>query len=263
VSKRLDGKIALITGGGTGIGAAIARRFAAEGARVLICGRRAKLLDKVVGEIRAAGGVAEATPTDLNDEVAARRFVRAAAERHGRIDVLINNAMQLVVRPVAEMTSAEWRKGLEVSLDAVFFTMNEALPLMLRQGSGSIVNISSLAAHSSDPGLGSYSAAKAGLESLSRAAAIEAAPRGVRVNVLCLGMHASESGEEAYADPALRRAMEQRIALGRFGRPEEAAAAALFLASDEASFVTGSTLIHDGGQSASLASPRLEPGYGH
>jgi meso-butanediol dehydrogenase/(S,S)-butanediol dehydrogenase/diacetyl reductase len=263
VSKRLDGKLALVTGGGTGIGAAIARRFAAEGASVVICGRRAQLLEKIVGEIRAGGGTAEGVPLDLNDEQAARAFVRGAAERHGRVDVLINNAMQLVVKPLAEMTSAEWRKSLSVALDAVFFTMNEALPVMLRQGRGSIVNISSLAAHTSDPGLGGYSAAKAGLESLSRAAAIEGAARGVRVNVLCLGMHASESGEQAYTDPALRRAMEQRIALGRFGRPEEAAAAALFLASDEASFVTGATLVHDGGQSASLASPRLETGHKH
>jgi meso-butanediol dehydrogenase/(S,S)-butanediol dehydrogenase/diacetyl reductase len=263
VSKRLDGKLALVTGGGTGIGAAIARRFAAEGARVVICGRRAKLLDKVVGEIRTAGGWAESVPTDLAEESAARRFVTGAVERHGRVDVLVNNAMQLVVRPLADMTSAEWRKSLAVALDAVFYTMNEALPVMARQGGGSIVNISSLAAHTSDPGLGGYSAAKAGLEAVSRAAALEGAPRGVRVNVLCLGMHASESGDQAYTDPALRRAMEQRIALGRFGRPEEAAAAALFLASDEASFVTGATLIHDGGQSASLASPRLETGHKH
>jgi meso-butanediol dehydrogenase / (S,S)-butanediol dehydrogenase / diacetyl reductase len=261
VSKRLDGKIALVTGGGTGIGAAIAKRFAAEGARVVICGRRAKLLERVVGEIRAAGGSAEGTPLDLTDEASARGFVKNAAARHGRIDVLVNNAMQLVVKPVAEMTSGEWRKSLSVALDAVFFTMNEAMPLMLGQGSGSIVNISSLAAHTSDPGLGGYSAAKAGLESLSRAAAIEGAARNVRVNVLTLGMHASESGEQAYGDPEARRAMERRIALGRFGRPEEAAAAALFLASDEASFVTGATLIHDGGQSASLGSPRLESGH--
>ena len=262
MSKRLDGKIALVTGGGTGIGAAIAKRFAAEGARVLICGRRAKLLDKVVGEIRTAGGTADGIPTDLADEAAARAFVRAGVERHGRIDVLINNAMQLVVRPIAEMTSAEWRKSLAVALDAVFYTMNEAMPVMARHGSGSIVNISSLAAHTSDPGLGGYSAAKAGLEAVSRAAAIEGAPNKVRVNVLCLGMHASEAGEQAYDGP-LKRAMEQRIALGRFGRPEEAAAAALFLSSDEASFVTGATLVHDGGQSASLASPRLETGHKH
>lgn len=261
MSKRLDGKLALVTGGGTGIGAAIARRFAAEGARVVICGRRANLLERVVGEIRASGGNAEGVPLDLSDEASARGFVANAIRRHGRVDVLINNAMQLVVKPLSEMTTDEWRKSLAVALDAVFFSMNEALPQMLRQGSGSIVNVSSLAAHFSDPGLGGYSAAKAGLESLSRAAALEGAPRNVRVNVLALGMHASEAGEEAYTDPAARRAMEQRIGLGRFGRPDEAAAAALFLASDEASFITGATLIHDGGQSASLGSPRLDPGH--
>jgi meso-butanediol dehydrogenase/(S,S)-butanediol dehydrogenase/diacetyl reductase len=260
MSKQLDGKVAIVTGGGTGIGAACARRFAREGARVVICGRRARLLERVVGDIAAAGGSAEAVPTDLAIADNVRSLVRQTAERHGRLDVLVNNAMQMIVKPVAELTLEEWRISLNVSLEAVYLSIHEAIPIMVRGGGGSIVNISSLAAHMSDPGLGAYSAAKAGLEALTRAAALEGARQGVRVNALALGMIGTEQGELAYTDPAARRAMESRIAFGRFGKPEEIAACALFLASDEASFVTGTTLIADGGQSASLASPRLAEG---
>jgi meso-butanediol dehydrogenase/(S,S)-butanediol dehydrogenase/diacetyl reductase len=261
VPKLLDGKVALVTGGGTGIGAAVAKRFAREGAHAVICGRRAQLLEEVVHEIRAAGGQADAVPTDLAQEEKARAFVSDAARRYGRLDVLVNNAVQMVILPIAEMTTEEWHKSLGVGLDAVFVATQEAMRIMAGAGGGAIVNISSLAAHASDPGLGGYSAAKAGLEGFTRAAALEGAPEGIRVNALCLGMIATEQGEDAYPDPAARRAMEARIGLGRFGRPEEIASCALFLASDEASFVTGTTLIADGGQSASLGSPRLEEGH--
>jgi meso-butanediol dehydrogenase/(S,S)-butanediol dehydrogenase/diacetyl reductase len=261
MSKLLDGKVAIVTGGGTGIGAACARRFAAEGARVVICGRRANLLERVVSDIRAAGGSAEAVPTDLGVADNVRSLIQQSAQRHGRLDVLVNNAMQMIVKPVADMTLEQWRTSLGVALEAVFLAIHEAMPIMARRGGGAIVNISSLAAHMSDPGLGAYSAAKAGLEALTRAAALEGAPQGVRVNALALGMIATEQGEQAYTDPAARRAMESRIAFGRFGKPAEIAACALFLVSDEASFVTGTTLIADGGQSASLASPRLAEGH--
>ncbi len=261
MSKLLDGRIALVTGGGSGIGAATARRFAREGAHVVICGRRAELLDRVAGEISAGGGKAEPVPTDLADPDAASRFVTEAAARHGRVDVLVNNAVQMVIKPLTEMDDDDWTKGLNVGLQAAFITTREAMRLMQKQGGGAIVNISSLAAHQSDQGLGSYSAAKAGLEGLTRAAALEGAPHGIRVNALCLGMIATETGEEAYPDPEVRRAMESIIGLKRFGRPEEIAACATFLASDEASFVTGTTLKADGGQFASLGSPKLEPGH--
>ncbi len=147
-----------------------------------------------------------------------------------------------------------------VGLEAVFVAVKAALPIMAAAGRGAIVNISSLAAHMSDAGLGGYSAAKAGLESFTRAAAIEAAPDGVRVNSLCLGMIATEQGSDAY-DGEARAAMESIIPLGRFGKPEEIANCALVLASDQAAFVTGATLIADGGQSASLGAPRLRTGH--
>ncbi len=261
MEKLLEGRVALVTGGGTGIGAAIAKRFAREGARVVICGRRAELLERVVKEIEAAGGIADAVPTDLSREDGVRAFVRDAAERCGRLDVLVNNAVQMVIKPIPDMSLDDWRESLSVGLDAVFIATREAMPIMAANGGGAIVNISSLAAIASDPGLGGYSAAKAGLEAFTRAAALEGAVNGIRVNTVRLGMIATEQGEMAFPDPDARRAMEDRIGLSRFGRPEEIANCALFLASDEASFVTGSTLVADGGQSAGLGAPKLREGH--
>ncbi len=261
MSDRLRDRVAIVTGGGTGIGAATARRFAEEGARVVICGRRAELLDTVVEDIARAGGKARAVSLDLAERENVERLIRETASSEGRLDVLVNNAVQMVVKPIVSMDPEEWRKSLGVALDSVFWALRVALPVMAEQGRGAVVNISSLAAHMGDVGLGGYCAAKAGLEALTRAAAVEAAPDGVRVNALCLGMIATEKGELAYPDDEARAAMEAKIPLGRFGIPREIANCALFLASDEASFVTGATLISDGGQSAGLGSPRLREGH--
>ena len=260
MTPQLEDRVALVTGGGTGIGAAVAKRLAQEGARVVICGRRAELLENVVKTIRSSGGEAHAAPTDLIDPKNVTALVEDTVARHGRLDVLVNNAVQMVIKPVLEMTVEEWRKSLGVALEAVFVAVKAALPFMTAAGRGAIVNISSLAAHMSDSGLGGYSAAKAGLESFTRAVAIEVAKDGVRVNSLCLGMIATEQGGSAFEGEA-RAAMESIIPLGRFGKPEEIANCALFLASDEAAFVTGTTLIADGGQSASLGSPELRTGH--
>jgi meso-butanediol dehydrogenase/(S,S)-butanediol dehydrogenase/diacetyl reductase len=260
MASQLDDRVALVTGGGTGIGAAVAKRLAQEGARVVICGRRSELLEAVVKTIRSSGGQAHAVPTDLIDPKNVTALVEDTAARYGRLDVLVNNAVQMVIKPVLEMTVEEWRKSLGVALEAVFVAVKAALPVMTAAERGAIVNISSLAAHMSDAGLGGYSAAKAGLESFTRAVAIEAAKDGVRVNSLCLGMIATEQGDTAFEGEA-RAAMESIIPLGRFGKPEEIANCVLFLASDQAAFVTGTTLIADGGQSASLGSPELRPGH--
>ncbi|NQZ98486.1 MAG: SDR family oxidoreductase [Myxococcales bacterium] len=260
MTRQLEDRVALVTGGGTGIGAAIAKRLAEEGARVVICGRRAELLEAVVEAIRKAGGEAHAVPTDLIDPENVTALVEDTAARHGSLDVLVNNAVQMVIKPVLDMSVDEWRKSLGVGLEAVFVAVKAALPIMAATGRGAIVNISSLAAHMSEAGLGGYSAAKAGLESFTRAAAIEAAADGVRVNSLCLGMIATEQGDVAF-DAEARAAMESIIPLGRFGKPREIANCALFLVSDQATFVTGTTLIADGGQSASLGSPELRTGH--
>lgn len=251
MTRELADRVALVTGGGTGIGAAIAKRLAAEGARVVICGRRGELLEAVVDSIQSSGGDAYAVATDLAEPENVTALVEDTVERHGRLDVLVNNAVQMVVKPITEMSVEEWRMSLGVGLEAVFVAVKAALPIMTAAGRGAIVNISSLAAHRSDAGLGGYSTAKAGLESLTRAAAIESAQHGVRVNTLCLGMIATEPGSDAI-EGEMRTTVESMIPIGRFGSPEEVANCALFLASDQATFVTGTTLIADGGQSATL-----------
>lgn len=251
MTRQLEDRVALVTGGGTGIGAAIARRFAEEGARVVICGRRSELLDAVVDGIQGSGGEAHAVPTDLVEPENVTALIEDTAKRHGRLDVLVNNAVEMVMKPMAEMTVEEWRKSLAVGLEAVFVAIKAAQPIMTAAGRGAIVNISSLSAHLSDPGLASYSTTKAGLEGLTRAAAIECAKHGVRVNAVCPGMIATEPGAEMLeGEPGA--VLETIVPLGRFGTAEEIANCVLFLASDQATYVTGATLIADGGHSASL-----------
>jgi meso-butanediol dehydrogenase/(S,S)-butanediol dehydrogenase/diacetyl reductase len=261
MGERLEGKVVLITGGGSGIGAAMARRFAHEGARVVICGRRREPLDRLVGALAAAGLAAEAVPADVADEGQVASLVGDTARRHGRLDVLVSNAFQMSVGPVEGLSTTDWHHNFRVTLDAVFFGLRAALPVMREQGRGAIVNVSSTAGLAGQSGLAAYASAKAALENLTRTAAVEAAPFGVRVNSLCPGVIATEGTLAAFGDAKLRRAMERQIPTGRFGTPEEVAAAALFLASDDASYVTGATLIVDGGQRASLGAPLLDADF--
>jgi meso-butanediol dehydrogenase/(S,S)-butanediol dehydrogenase/diacetyl reductase len=258
MSARLAGRVALVTGAGSGIGAAIARRFASEGATLVLCGRRREALEKVAGEIVEAGGLAEVTPLDVADDTAFAAAIRDAHARHGRIDVLVSNAYRMTAAPLVELTTEAWHHNFRVTLDAAFFGLRAVLPLLTSARRGSVINVSSTAGLAGSPGLAGYGAAKAALENLTRAAAVEAAPFGVRVNSLCPGVVATPGTLGAFADPRARRALERTIPLGRFGLPEEIAGAAAFLASDDAAYVTGATLVVDGGQRAALGAPALE-----
>ncbi len=264
MAGRLEGKIAIVTGGGTGIGAATARLFAREGAHVVVCGRRREPLEAVTKTIAGEGGRAEWRSLDVSDEAAAAELIRDTARRRGRLDVLVQNAFQMVAAPIAQMSTVDWHACFKTTLDAVFFGLRAALPLMGAQGGGSIVNVSSTAGHAGQAFLAGYASAKAALENLTRTAAVEGAPERVRVNAVAPGLVATEGTEAAFADPAARRAMESMIPLGRFATPDEIASGMLYLASDEASFVTGACLVIDGGQRASLGAPlsaaRLEIG---
>lgn len=258
---RLEGKVAIVTGSGSGIGAATARRFAEEGAIVVLCGRRREPLELLAGELVAAGRRAEAVPADVADEARLATLVHDTAARLGGLDVLVSNAYQMSVGAIETLSTAEWHHNFRTTLDAAFFGLRAVLPVMRAQGRGAVVNVSSTAGLAGQAGLAGYASAKAALENLTRTAAVEAAPSGVRVNSLCPGVIATAGTLAAFADPRSRRAMERQIPLGRFGAPDEVAAAALFLASDEASFVTGATLIVDGGQRASLGAPLLDPDF--
>jgi meso-butanediol dehydrogenase/(S,S)-butanediol dehydrogenase/diacetyl reductase len=251
MAGRLQGKVAFVTGGGTGIGAATARRFAQEGATVVICGRRREPLDEVVSAIRAAGGQAEGVQADVADEAQIVGAIEAAAARHGRLDVLVNNAMAYSWGALESTTTADWRSNFTTSVDGTFWGTRTAMKLMKEHG-GSIVNLSSICGTLGTAWMAGYSAAKAAIINFSRAAAAEGAASGIRVNVVIPAVVETPATAGMLADESSRQGTEKLIPMGRVGQPEELANAILFLASDEASYVTGAALPVDGGRSAVL-----------
>jgi meso-butanediol dehydrogenase/(S,S)-butanediol dehydrogenase/diacetyl reductase len=256
-SGRLAGKVALVTGAGSGIGRAIALRFAAEGARVVVNDLVADAAQRVVKEIEAAGGTALPFPGDVADPRQVEAAVRLASSRFGRLDVLVNNAAAVVPGAVESLSDADWRRTQSVTLDGVFYGMRAALPVMAAQRSGAIINISSGAAIAGEPGLGAYGAAKAAIVNLTQTAAVENAGRGVRINTILPGPIETPPLLAAVEATGGRAGWERQIPCGRLGRPEEMAAVALFLASDEASYVHGAAIVADGGVAARTNSPRF------
>jgi meso-butanediol dehydrogenase/(S,S)-butanediol dehydrogenase/diacetyl reductase len=242
----LQDKVAFVSGGGSGIGAATALRFAAEGATVVICGRRREPLDEVVARIRAAGGRAEAVVADVSEETQYVTAIEDAARRHGRLDVLVNNAMAYSWGAIEATTTPDWHLNFTTSVDGTFWGTRTAMKLMKPHG-GSIVNISSICGTLGTAWMAGYSAAKAAIVNFSRAAAAEGAAAGIRVNVVVPPATAG-----MLADEASRKATEKLIPMGRVGRADELADAILFLASDEASYITGAALPVDGGRTAVL-----------
>ena len=251
MSKRLEGKIAFVSGGGSGIGAATAERFAQEGATVVICGRRKQALDEVVAKIKAAGGSAEAIVADVGNEAQFVGALEQTAKKHGSLDILVNNAMAYTWGGIDSMTTADWHANFSTSVDGTFWGTRTALKLMAGKG-GSIVNIGSICGTLGTPYMSGYSAAKAAILNFSRAAAAEGAPAGVRVNVVIPAVVETPATAGMLADEASRKNTEKLIPMGRVGQSNELADAVLFLASDEASYVTGAALPVDGGRSAVL-----------
>lgn len=251
MTARLQDKIAFITGGGSGIGAATAERFAEEGARVVICGRRQEPLDEVVARIRTAGGQAEAVVADVSDEAGFTAALADCARRHGRLDILVNNAMAYTWGPIEAMSSADWQANFSTSVDGTFWGTRSAMQLMKEKG-GAIVNLSSICGTLGTPWMAGYSAAKAAVINFSRAAAAEGAAHGIRVNVVIPAVVETPATAGMLSDPAAKASTEKLIPMGRVGRPEELANAILFLASDEAAYITGASLPVDGGRSAVL-----------
>ncbi len=252
MTGRLAGKVAFVSGGGAGIGAATARRFAAEGAMVVICGRRMAPLQEVVGQIEAAGGRAEAVSADVSDEAQYVAAIESAAARHGRLDILVNNAMAYTWGAIDATSTADWRANFTTSVDGTFWGTRSAMKAMKPRGGGAIINVSSICGTLGTAWMAGYSAAKAAIINFSRAAAAEGASAGIRVNVVVPAVVETPATAGMLADEASRRGTEKLIPLGRVGQPEEIANAILFLASDEASYVTGAALPVDGGRSAVL-----------
>ena len=263
--RALDGKVALVTGGSSGIGRAAALAFARAGARVVIAARGRERGHSVVTEIEAAGGASRFVACDVAQPAEVARLVAAAVEAYGRLDCAFNNAAapDLSFRPLADCEEGEFDRAIAANLKSVWLCMKHEIRQMLDQSpkGGAIVNTSSL------NGLGGaargalYSAAKAGILALTKSAAQEYAAHGIRVNALVAGAFRTpmlEGAWERAADiagvgvEAIEARYRDRVPLGRIGRPEEAAEAAAWLCSDAASYVTGHSMIVDGGWSASL-----------
>lgn len=242
----LTDQVALVTGGSRGIGRAAALELAEQGARVLVNYQQsATAAAAVVEQISAAGGEAWAYAADVRDEAAVQAMVAATVARWGRLDILVNNAGITADAPLVRLKPEQWQQVIETDLTSVFLCCRAVVPVMRARQYGRIINIGSLAGLAGNVGQTNYSAAKAGLVGLSRALAREVAADGVTVNVVAPGYIDTDLVETV--SPALKAWALKVIAMGRFGRPEEAAAAIGFLASPRASYITGHVLTVDGG----------------
>jgi NAD(P)-dependent dehydrogenase (short-subunit alcohol dehydrogenase family) len=250
---RLAGKVALITGGGTGIGRACALRFAAEGAKVAIVGRRKELLAKVVNEI-GKRGEAIAIECDVSDRASVEKAIAAALERFGLLNVVVNNAGTMTPGTAEETSDEQWDAMININLKGTFLVSRAALAPMRRAGGGSIVNMSSVYGLVGQTRRAAYAASKGGVTLLTRAMALDHAKENIRINCICPSLVETEIARALFAaapDPAAaRRERLASVPMGREGTPEEIAALAVYLASDESSWVTGTAYSIDGGQTA-------------
>jgi len=250
----VDGKVVLVTGGGTGIGAIIAREFAVRGARTLIASRNAEHLAPVADGIRQAGGTVDVATCDVRDAAQVEGMVARAYERFGALDVLINNHGASFFQPATEMSPNGFATVVAINLQGTFLCAQAAARRWIAAGrSGRIVNMSSEAGVLGSPGMAHYGAAKAGIVNLTRTLAMEWASHGILVNCIAPGpIDTQEAGARTWPTPELRRAVARSTALDRLGVAEEIAWPCLFFASDASSFVTGQTLSVDGGPVSSL-----------
>lgn len=243
---RLDGKVAIITGAGSGIGRATALLFAEEGAKVVVADFLDEAGGQTVREIRDRGGTATFTRTDVSRAKDVENMVRKAIDIYGKLDIIFNNAgIAGIAGPTGGCSEENWQRVIQTNLSGVFFGMKYAIPEMLRSGGGSVINTASIAADRGIPNLPAYAAAKGGVSALSRTTAVEYAKMNIRVNTVNPATTATQMvlgmGKEILAQHV------SAIPMGRPADPKEIAYAVLFLASDESRFITGHSLVVDGG----------------
>lgn len=252
MAGRVDGKVALVTGGGSGIGRAAALTFAREGAKVVVADVVVAGGEETVRMITAAGGAAMFVKVDVSKAAEVEAMVRQTVDTYGRLDCAFNNAgIAGQLLSTVDSTEENWDRVIAINLTGVWLCMKYEIPHMLQQGSGAIVNTASVAGLGGFPGVSAYVASKHGVNRLTKTAALEYAKQGIRVNAVCPGMIRTPLFEEvAHSNPQLVESFVAMEPVGRMGKPEEIAEAVVWLCSDAASFVTGLPMAVDGGITA-------------
>ena len=245
--NRLDNKVAIITGAGSGIGRAIARIFSQEGAKVVVADYNEETAKETAEMISQAGGQAIVSRTDVSNTDQVQIMVKLAVDNFGGLDIIVNNAGVAPMADVASTTDEIWQKTIDIDLKGVFLGIKAAVPEMEKRGKGKIINTASIAGLIGFQGITAYCAAKGGVVNLTREAALDLASKKINVNAIAPGVIKTNMTVDILKDPKMAEVMLAQTPIGRFGEPEDIAWAAVYLASDESDFVTGHTLVVDGG----------------